>query len=272
MKPLLIALLPVFAMLPATPALADALADGGEDSELELPAYLQCVPYAREVSGIAIYGDAYTWWDQAEGQYARGHAPRVGAVMAFAPYGNMTLGHVAAVSKVIDSRTVLLDHANWSPIDGRRGRIERGVKAVDVSPANDWSQVRVWYAPVGGLGTTEWPVRGFIYADGEAERRMRVEPAVRVARAAPVSGAPSKQFLGAFATPTSPRTTSQARAPERRSTAKPAERAPVRTAARTPGGLAVLTANYAPAKPAAAAGKRSAPPRDRYAAVIAQYE
>ena len=125
--------------------------------------YLQCVPYAREVSGIRIYGDAHTWWGQAEGRYARGHTPRVGAVMAFVPYRNMTLGHVAAVSKIVDSRTVLLRHANWSEIDGRRGQIEDDVRAVDVSPNNDWSEVRVWYAPSGALGTTHWPVAGFIY-------------------------------------------------------------------------------------------------------------
>ena len=75
----------------------------------------------------------------------------------------MTLGHVAMVSKVIDRRTVLLRHANWSPIDGRRGQIEMDVRAVDVSPNNDWSEVRVWYAPIGDLGTTHWPVNGFIY-------------------------------------------------------------------------------------------------------------
>ncbi len=126
-------------------------------------AYLQCVPYARQVSGIRIFGDAHTWWDQAEGQYARGHLPRVGAVMAFSPYGNMRLGHVAAVSRIIDSRTVLLRHANWSEIDGRRGQIEDNVRAIDVSADNDWSEVRVWYAPIAGLGTTHWPVRGFIY-------------------------------------------------------------------------------------------------------------
>jgi surface antigen len=129
------------------------------------PEYLQCVPYARQVSGIRIYGDAHTWWDQAEGRYARGNAPRVGAVMAFVPHRNMLLGHVAAVSRVIDSRNVLLRHANWSEIGGRRGQIEDDVRAVDVSPANDWSQVRVWYAPSNGLGTTAWPVRGFIYPD-----------------------------------------------------------------------------------------------------------
>jgi hypothetical protein len=37
------------------------------------------------------------------------------------------------------------------------------VRAVDVSDANDWSAVRVWYAPIQGLGTTHWPVDGFIY-------------------------------------------------------------------------------------------------------------
>lgn len=30
--------------------------------------YLQCVPYARQISGIQIYGDAWTWWGQAEGK------------------------------------------------------------------------------------------------------------------------------------------------------------------------------------------------------------
>jgi hypothetical protein len=37
------------------------------------------------------------------------------------------------------------------------------VRAVDVSDANDWSEVRVWYAPIGIWGTTHWPVDGFIY-------------------------------------------------------------------------------------------------------------
>ena len=90
----------------------------------ELPPYLECVPYARSFSGIQIFGDAWTWWDKADGLYQRGNRPQKGAVLAFAPYGNMRLGHVAAVSKVIDSRTVLIRHANWSPIEGRRGQIE----------------------------------------------------------------------------------------------------------------------------------------------------
>jgi len=124
---------------------------------------LQCVPYARRVSGIAIYGDAHTWWDQATDRYERGFRPRVGAVMALPPHGKMQLGHVAAVSRIIDARTILLRHANWSPIDGARGQIENDVPAVDVSPNNDWSQVRVWFAPLQALGATHWPVQGFIY-------------------------------------------------------------------------------------------------------------
>ena len=139
------------------------------DRSDDLP-YLQCVPYARQVSGIKIFGDAHTWWDQAAGKYARGTRPKVGAVMSFRPYGNMRLGHVAAVSRVLDSRTVLLRHANWSLIDGRRGQIEDDVRAIDVSEANDWSEVRVWFDPIQGLGTTHWPLNGFIYPDKDADR------------------------------------------------------------------------------------------------------
>ena len=144
-----------------------AMAPGAEDSDDgdALP-YVECVPYARQASGIQLFGDAHTWWDQADGQYARGHVPMPGAVMSFRPHGAMRLGHVAMVSKVIDTRTVLLRHSNWSPIDGRRGQAELDVRAVDVSEANDWSEVRVWYAPIGDLGTTRWPVNGFIYKQG----------------------------------------------------------------------------------------------------------
>ena len=148
----------------------DDIARGGGD----LPAYLQCVPYARQVSGVKIFGDAHTWWSQADGRYARGSVPRVGAVMSFRPYGDMRLGHVAAVSRIVDSRTVLLKHANWSPINGRRGQIEDNVRAIDVSPDNDWSEVRVWFAPIDALGTTHWPLNGFIYNEkpGKAGRNQ----------------------------------------------------------------------------------------------------
>ena len=108
--------------------------------------------------------------------------------MAVRPYGNSTLGHVAAVSRVIDSRTVLIDHANWS----ERGKIEKNVRAVDVSPANDWSQVRIWYGPSQALGTNHWPVAGFIYnekpgATGTETARALRQPA---AESRPVASPP----------------------------------------------------------------------------------
>ncbi|MGL5837992.1 MAG: CHAP domain-containing protein [Sphingorhabdus sp.] len=129
---------------------------------------LQCVPFARQVSGINIFGNAKTWWYQAEGRYARGGEPRVGAVMAFKPTRSMPIGHVGMVSKIVSEREVLIDHSNWSRINGRRGHIERGARVVDVSPNGDWSQVRVWYAPLKDLGKSTYPLYGFIYKDDEA--------------------------------------------------------------------------------------------------------
>ena len=126
-------------------------------------AHWECVPFARAISGVAIYGDAHTWWDQAEGRYKRGARPTVGAVMAFQPHNGMLLGHVAVVSGIIDARTITVSHANWSPINGTRGQIERNVAVRDVSERGDWSAVRVWFAPLCDLGSTAWPVHGFIY-------------------------------------------------------------------------------------------------------------
>jgi surface antigen len=138
---------------------------------------LQCVPYARQISGIEIRGNALTWWGQAAGRYARGNTPQVGAVMAFKPTRAMRIGHVAMVSKIVSDREVLISHSNWSRINGRRGQIENNVRAIDVSEKGDWSKVRVWYAPLGDLGTSSYPLYGFIYnKPGEAvEPRDRFE-------------------------------------------------------------------------------------------------
>lgn len=135
-------------------------AEGGSAPAISAPTLmLECVPYARDHSGIQIRGDAHTWWKQAAGRYARGHQPRVGAVMAMPAHGNSELGHVATVSDVVDSRTILLSHANWS----YPGKVERNVVALDVSEKNDWSSVRIWYGPSRSLGASSWPVSGFIY-------------------------------------------------------------------------------------------------------------
>lgn len=124
---------------------------------------LQCVPYARAITGVEIYGDAHTWWGKAKGRYKRGNQPRVGAVMSFKSHGSSRLGHISAVRAIIDKRTILVSHANWSRINGKRGHIEDDVQVVDVSKKNDWSQVKVWYQPIGALGGTTYPINGFIY-------------------------------------------------------------------------------------------------------------
>lgn len=146
---------------------------------------LQCVPFARALTGVTIFGDAHTWWEQAEGRYQRGETPKVGAVMAFRPHGNMRLGHVAAVRKILDKRTLLISHANWSTIDGIRGHIEEDVRVIDVSEENDWSRVRVWYTPNSALGGNEWPLHGFIYP-----QKVRKEKEARAALAAVLARTP----------------------------------------------------------------------------------
>jgi surface antigen len=128
----------------------------------------QCAPFARLASGIQIFGNAGTWWNQADGRYERGNTPEAGAVLVFKASGRMRVGHVATVTGIVDSRTVTVTHANWSPINGSRGQIEEDVQVVDVSPNNDWTQVRVWYAPLGEIGTSAHPTYGFVYPDVEA--------------------------------------------------------------------------------------------------------
>lgn len=146
----------VVAFAPVSSALADR--------------YWQCVPFARLVSGIQIFGDAHTWWRQATGRYETGFSPRAGSVLCFKPTGSMNLGHVAVVSQVLTDRVIQVTHANWSRIGGTRGQIERDVTVIDVSPAGDWSRVKVWYDPVRDIGSSTYPTYGFIYPDAQATR------------------------------------------------------------------------------------------------------
>lgn len=138
---------------PATPAALRPYPDPG--------GFLHCVPFARAVSGIEIYGDAWTWWDQARGRYQRGRAPEIGAVLALRPTQRMRQGHVAVVVAVQDSRRILVSHANWGGDGSTRGKIHSRQPVVDVSPGNDWSEVRL----MNTLGTfgARYGVHGFIY-------------------------------------------------------------------------------------------------------------
>lgn len=138
--------------------------------------FLQCVPFARAESGVDLFGNAETWWDQAAGRYTRGDEPRVGAVLSMPGTRAMPLGHVAVVSRIVSDREILINHANWSPIGGRRGQVERNVRAIDVSAAGDWSQVRIWYAPIGELGLRANPAHGFIYSDGVSGQSIGEAP------------------------------------------------------------------------------------------------
>lgn len=138
----------------------------------------QCATFARAFSGIQIHGDAASWWDQASGQYEQGSAPLVGSVLVFKATGQMRVGHVATVTQIVAPREIRVTHANWSPVDGRRGAIESDVTVLDVSEGGDWSRVRVWYSPAGDLGRRTYPVYGFIYSPAAAA------PATSVAVAA----------------------------------------------------------------------------------------
>src|SRR5271165_3444393 len=126
---------------------------------------LQCVPYAREHSGIKIYGDAYTWWDRAAGKYPRGNLPEPGAVMVLSNYAGADRGHVAVVRRLVSPREIRVDHANW--LDD--GSIYVNNPVEDVSSENDWSLVRVYNLKTGAWGGKVYPVQGFIggYDQGE---------------------------------------------------------------------------------------------------------
>jgi hypothetical protein len=121
-----------------------------------------CVPYVRSRTRIDLSGDAWEWWGAAEGRYRKGRAPRTGAVMVFMRTQRLRSGHVSVVSRVVSRREIHVDHANWGS-GGGKGRITRDQPVEDISPENDWSLVRVWYARINDFGQTNWPVLGFIY-------------------------------------------------------------------------------------------------------------
>lgn len=53
----------------------------------------QCVPFARALSSISLFGDAWHWWSAAAGRYDRGLKPQAGSVLSFRPDARMPLGH-----------------------------------------------------------------------------------------------------------------------------------------------------------------------------------
>ena len=154
--------LPIRSSLPLAPSLGESHAANVRYRPAGAKSYgISCVPYARQVSGIIIPGNAWQWWNHAEGVYARGDRPETGSVLNFRANGRMQLGHVAVVTQVVNAREIRVDQANW-PRDGYYGRVTHNMAVVDVSEANNWSAVRVQLGRSSDFGSV-YPTYGFIY-------------------------------------------------------------------------------------------------------------
>jgi hypothetical protein len=157
------------APLMAALAPAEAVADEAENVQPKTPglvsmsARLQCVPYAREQSGVEIFGDAHHWWRKAVGRFTRTPEPESGAVMVMRGYRTNNRGHVAVVRQILSDRSIIIDHANWL----NNGEVTVNVPVVDVSPNGDWTKVRVWHVPTQAWGVRVYTVQGFILPDAE---------------------------------------------------------------------------------------------------------
>lgn len=119
---------------------------------------LFCVEYARMRSGLAVFGDAKTWWARAKNLYARASHPVEEAVMVFSGSRRLKRGHVAVVTAIVSPREIIVDQANWQ----NKGEIDHATPVLDVSRNNDWSQVRVWDIPSGSFGGRVYRISGFI--------------------------------------------------------------------------------------------------------------
>jgi hypothetical protein len=122
----------------------------------------QCVPYARAVSGIEIYGDAWTWWNQAAGKFRRGQSPERGAVLVFARSAKLHLGHLAVVMEIRGPREIDVTDANWGASAPTRGFIHDEKRITDVSPDNSWRAVRIWN-PKADVWGSVYETYGFIF-------------------------------------------------------------------------------------------------------------
>lgn len=122
----------------------------------------ECVPYARRLSNIEIYGDAHTWWQKAQGTYLRGQVPEVGAVLVLARTPRLPRGHLAVVTDYMNPREIMVTQTNWgSGYFSRRVTYER-LKAQDISVENNWTKLRFWNHEHKAYGSA-YPAYGFIY-------------------------------------------------------------------------------------------------------------
>jgi hypothetical protein len=140
------------------------------------------VAFAKQDAGIVISGNARDWWYNAQGVYERGHQPEAGSVLSFSATGRMPLGHVAVVSDVVDSRTIMIDQAHWAG-----GGIRRDMEVKDVSENNDWTAVRVQLARGGDYGSI-YPTHGFIYPRSDSGRLVAATSYAPMPRLGPAPG------------------------------------------------------------------------------------
>jgi len=135
--------------------------------------YLQCVPYARQVSGIEIYGDAHTWWAKAQKKsLARGKKPEKDSVFILSKTKQLPYGHLSVVKKVVSPRLIEVDHANWGKNIIGQGNIYKSMPVKDVSKNNDWSKVRFWSPESENFGYV-YPATGFVY-NRKAQKQVQL--------------------------------------------------------------------------------------------------
>jgi hypothetical protein len=143
-------------------------------------AAVECAPFARALTGVALTGAAADWWPEADGRYTRSHRPDVGSVLVLRRSGRLPSGHVAVVSQVVSRREIRVTQANWV-----HHHVTEDQPVVDVSRDGDWTAVRVWWPPSGQMGVTEYPAFGFIrpdYPSGHDRLIAAVPAAIRVAQ------------------------------------------------------------------------------------------
>jgi surface antigen len=121
---------------------------------------VECAPFARALTGIALSGTAVDWWRDADGRYTRIRGPEVGSVLVFRRSGRLPDGHVAVVSQVLSERRITVTQANWV-----HHRVTVDQPVIDVSETGDWSVVRVWWPPAGEMGVNDYETFGFIRPD-----------------------------------------------------------------------------------------------------------
>ena len=117
-----------------------------------------CAEYARIRSGFPVFGDAKFWWERARNLFDRVAEPVADSVMVFSASKRLKRGHVAVVTHIVSAREIRVDQANWM----NKGEIDHSTPVLDVSPGNDWSQVRVWDVPSRQFGARTYKISGFI--------------------------------------------------------------------------------------------------------------